>query len=74
MKYNADKYCFELTLLLKQGLYDYCFAETDAQSGNTNEYELEGSYYETENDYTIFIYLHDRHKGYDRLIGYLTLK
>jgi hypothetical protein len=74
MKYNAGKNCFELTLLLKQGLYDYCFATTDQQSGNINEYDLEGSYYETENDYTIFIYFHDRHKGYDRLMGYLTLK
>jgi hypothetical protein len=74
MKYNSDKSCFELTLLLKQGLYDYCYIETDPENGGINEYELEGSHYETENDYTIFIYCHDRQKGYDRLTGYLPIK
>ncbi len=29
MKYNPDKGCFELTILMKQGLYDYCFAKKD---------------------------------------------
>jgi hypothetical protein len=74
MKYNSEKSCFELTLLLKQGLYDYCFMKDDPQSGKINEYELEGSHYETENDYVISIYFRDRNKGYDRLMGYLSIK
>jgi hypothetical protein len=73
MKYNEETGDFELTLLLKQGLYDYCFMKSDLL-GMINEYDLEGSYYETENDYSIFVYFHDRHKGYDRLIGFLPIK
>ena len=74
MKYNTAKSCFELTLLLKQGLYDYCFMKADTQTGQINEYELEGSHYETENDYAIYIYFHDRNKKHDRIIGYLSIK
>jgi len=74
MKYNEEKDLFELTLLLKQGLYDYCYMKSDPKTGITNEYEMEGSFYETENDYAIFIYFHDRFKRYDRLIGWLSIK
>lgn len=74
MAYNTEKNCFETTLLLKQGLYDYCFAGTDPQTGAVNETVLEGSYYETGNDYAIFVYHHDRYGRYDRLIGYFPLK
>jgi hypothetical protein len=73
MVYNNEKGCFELTVLLKQGLYDYCFVKEDPGNGLINEYELEGSFFETENDYSIFVYFHDR-LGYDRLLGYLPIK
>jgi hypothetical protein len=73
MNFNTDKNCLELTLLLKQGLYDYCFVTNDPQSGIINEYEIEGSHYETENDYVIFIYFHNKQNGTDRILGYLPL-
>jgi hypothetical protein len=45
----------------------------DPETGIINEYEMEGSFYETENDYAIFIYFHDRFKRYDRLVGWLPI-
>ena len=74
MKYNADKGYYECTLLLKQGLYDYAYCTVDKMSGQTNEEIFEGSFYETGNDYEIYVYLHDSRSQYDRLIGYLPLK
>ena len=74
LKFNPDNGLFETTLLMKQGLYDYCYMMKDPGTGVVDEYEIEGSYYETENDYTIFVYFHDRFKGYDRLTGYLSIK
>lgn len=74
MKYNDTNNRYELKLLLKQGLYDYCFMSADRETGQLTEYELEGSHYETENDYIIFIYFHDTYKGYDRLMGYLSIQ
>ncbi len=72
MIYNPESGFYEITMLLKQGWYDYIYVlknfnnETDAAS-------LEGSHYQTGNTYSIFIYHRDTMKYYDRLIGYLTL-
>jgi hypothetical protein len=74
MKYNDDKGYYECTLLLKQGLYDYGYCSVDKKTGQANEEVFEGSYYETGNDYEIYVYFHDSRSQYDRLIGYLPLK
>jgi hypothetical protein len=73
MKFNEENQSFETVLLLKQGLYNYCY-EKKNEDGSINEYGLEGSHYETGNDYALFIYYHDFHEGYDRLTGYLQIK
>ena len=73
MKFNEETNRFELTLLLKQGLYDYSFEKQD-YDGIINEYDVEGSFYETENDYAILIYYHDPYQRCDRLMGYLSIK
>jgi hypothetical protein len=74
MKYNPEKGYYECTLLLKQGLYDYSYCTVDPKTGRTDDEVFEGSYYETGNDYEIYVYLHDSRSQYDRLIGYLPLK
>lgn len=74
MKYNPDKECYEVIMLLKQGLYDYAFSAWDKSSGRADESPFEGSFYETSNDYEIYVYLHDSRNRYDRLAGYLLLK
>lgn len=74
MKYNDSINHFELTLLLKQGLYDYCYMMADPETGMVNEYALEGSYYETENDYALFVYYLDNRLNHHRLLGFLSLK
>ncbi|HEX2394412.1 MAG TPA: type IX secretion system plug protein domain-containing protein [Bacteroidales bacterium] len=74
MQFNPDNGYFEITLLMKQGLYDYCFLMENIEDRVIDEYEIEGSYYETENDYSIFIYFHDQFKRYDHLAGYLPIK
>jgi hypothetical protein len=74
LSYNPDSKCFEAILLLKQGWYDYCYAMENPQTGKLDETPFEGSFYETSNDYTVFVYVHDRRGRYDRLIGFLRLK
>ena len=73
MTWNFDTSTYELTLLLKQGYYNYqyVYVETGAKSANVKN--LEGSFWETENDYQIFVYYRDIAGRYDRLIGYTTL-
>ncbi len=48
-------------------------AWTKRREGQTTEV-FEGSYYETGNDYEIYVYFHDSRGQYDRLAGYLPLK
>ena len=74
MKYNVAGNCYEAVILLKQGLYDYEFVTLDKTTGKPDDEIFEGSYYETGNDYEIYVYLHDNRSRYDRLIGYLPLK
>ena len=69
MVYNIDSRSYELSLLLKQGFYNYefvCLPEGKTIPDNTL---IEGSHYETENDYVIYIYYKDLMLRYDKLIG-----
>lgn len=70
MKWNPDKGQYELTLLLKQGYYNFMYAWKDLQTGKIKLHALEGSHAETENDYQIFVYYGRLTDRYDRLVGY----
>lgn len=74
MVFNPLTNCFECILLLKQGFYDYCYAITNPETGEISYTLLEGSFFETRNEYAVFVYYHDRQGRYDRLMGYLPLK
>lgn len=66
---NTQKY--EATLILKQGWYDYQYAYKTDEGWNT--IPLEGSFFETENEYEVFIYYRDMGSRYDELISYFNL-
>lgn len=70
MKYNFERQQYELTLLLKQGYYNFTYAYKDHQSTEIKSYNLEGSHYQTENDYYIYVYHGRLTDRYDRLVGY----
>jgi hypothetical protein len=70
MKWNMDEKQYELALLLKQGYYNYCYAWKDFTDNKIKLNTLEGSHFETENDYYIYVYHGRLADRYDRLIGY----
>jgi Domain of unknown function (DUF5103) len=65
MKFMQGQYTCEL--LLKQGFYSYCYLPE-----NQNE-SIEGNYYETENQYEIFVYNRSYFPDADLLVGYYRL-
>ena len=68
MKYNFANRSYELTMLLKQGYYNYMYALV--KNGQPADFSfIEGNHFETENDYIIVSYVHDAQKDYDRLAG-----
>lgn len=74
MDYNFETRCYEKSLFLKQGGYNYMylFLPKKEQKG-TLEY-IEGSYWQTVNTYQILVYYRPRGERYDQLIGLEILK
>lgn len=71
MVFNAEKGVYEKTLLLKEGFYNYLYATKPAGSnGPLNFDQTEGSYWGTENNYTILVYYRPFGARADELIGY----
>lgn len=73
MTYDYEQRGYKTTLLLKQGYYNYAYAAVGKGAHTADMGQLEGNYWETNNEYTIFVYLHDVIKNYDRLIGVKTI-
>jgi hypothetical protein len=71
MTLNKNTGRYETTLILKQGWYDYQYAYKSDEGWNT--IPIEGSFFETENEYEVFIYYRDMGSRYDELISYFNL-
>ncbi|TFH39196.1 MAG: DUF5103 domain-containing protein, partial [Bacteroidia bacterium] len=69
MYYNSDEHRYELTLLLKQGWYNYLYVVADDKGIIVPDQEFESDHFETENDYIILIYYRNPSGRYDRLVG-----
>lgn len=69
MKYNDKSFGYETTVYLKQGFYNYEYVIVYDGSNAGDSSFIEGSHYETENDYTILVYRHDFISNYDKITG-----
>ena len=67
MRYNFEEKAYQTRILLKQGYYDYKYVMV--KDGKPDETTYSGNYYQTENQYEIYIYFRDFSNGYDRLLG-----
>jgi hypothetical protein len=73
MTWNFITSQYELTLLLKQGYYNFQYVYVPQASLLADNKNIEGSFWETENDYQIFVYYKSIADRYDRLVGYRIL-
>jgi len=69
MRYNQKRFGYECTLYLKQGYYNYEYAFLKDGETAADNTLIEGMHYETENDYTIYVYHRKQGTFYDQLIG-----
>jgi hypothetical protein len=74
MIYSFERKAYEKTLLLKQGAYNYQYLFRPTKGGQASPLRLEGSYWETENEYQIFVYYRPIGERYDRLIGFKQIQ
>ena len=72
MVFDANSNRYLLSLLLKQGVYDYQYVWVD-KTGKPDYTALEGSHFETENDYQLLVYYKPPGARWEELIGYQVL-
>ena len=73
LTYDTLKQEYKKEILLKQGYYNYAYCFVKDASKNTGDLSvIEGSHYETENNYTILVYHRELNDNYDRLVGYAS--
>jgi len=69
MTWAPEENAYNLTALLKQGFFDFTFATLPQGASAADLTVIEGSHYQTENDYLVLVYLTDHQQRYDRLVG-----
>ena len=71
LKYNAEKMQYEASIYLKQGYYNYHYALKDTTTNRVDVSFIEGTHYQTRNDYYIYVYYRAVGDRYDRFVGFL---
>ena len=69
MQYDNEAKCYWLTALVKQGGYDYQYWFVPKGTQKTTTQRVDGSYWQTENTYTIYVWWKPFGSRYTRLVG-----
>ena len=70
MQYDVEAKCYWLTALVKQGGYSYQYWFTGKGTKNqTTTQRIDGSYWQTRNEYSVLVYWRPFGARYDRLVG-----
>lgn len=68
MTFNSKTNTYEVAILLKQGFYNYTFVTKD-ENNVVNPTEINGSFYQTENEYTVLVYYKAFGENFQRVLG-----
>lgn len=69
LKYNSKRFGYEGKLYLKQGYYNYEYVLLRDNENSADESFIEGNHFETEDEYSVFVYHRAMGFNYDQLIG-----
>lgn len=73
MEYNILEHAYEIVLPLKQGSYNYQYLFLrDGDSVGTTV-PADGSFHQTENEYSVYVYNRPFGSRYDKLVGFKTI-
>lgn len=79
MKYDVEHGCYTYTSYLKQGAYDYLYVmynpyrQLSSVNGATST-RMDGSFWQTRNNYVVYVYRHVFGARYDELVGITELQ
>lgn len=71
--YDSEEGYYFTSFLLKLGVYNYCFVWLPEGAKKASFVFSEGNFYNTENEYMIYIYYREFGSRYDRLIGFAVV-
>jgi len=69
LKYNELYKFWETDFFIKQGIYNYQYVYVPNGTRTIDATYIEGSHFETHNDYLVLIYFKEEGSSYDQLIG-----
>jgi hypothetical protein len=69
MEYNEKTKMYEKAIMIKQGFNNFMYITADAKGKVDGKNAVDGNFYQTENDYTVFVYYRENNERYDRVIG-----
>ncbi len=72
MDYEPGRGRFYTNLYLKQGVYDYQYVWVD-KNNKPDDIILEGTYFETQNEYQVLVYYRPVNARWEELVGYSLL-
>ena len=73
LAYSEKLGLYAADVLLKQGYYNYNYAVVQKGTNKVDLMELEGDWFETENEYTVLVYYRPFGSRYDQLVGAMTI-
>ena len=75
MQWNEDTQAYEKNIMLKNGYYNYCYETKEISNPNApaSFRFTEGTVWDTENQYTIFVYYRSFGGRSDELLGYTEI-
>ena len=74
MRYEPEHQMYYNTVLLKQGGYNYQYWYVPSGNTQANVKTVDGSFWQTNNEYSIYVYHRPWGGRYDRLVGMKILK
>lgn len=69
MAYDPRAKAYTANVLLKQGFIDFSFVTLPVHTPVPDITAIEGTHYQTENDYLVLVYFTDPQRRFDRLVG-----
>ncbi len=69
MTWSAEHKAYTASIVMKQGFIDFTYATLSAKTTVPDLTAIEGSHFQTENDYLVLVYFTDFQQRCDRLVG-----
>ena len=73
LQYDNEAKCYWLTALVKQAGYDFQYWFVPKNKTTTTQ-RVDGSYWQTENEYAVYVYWRPFGARYDRLVGFTVIR